>query len=49
MLSTDGLDLCIGSKGKIARLLIAQALVEGIVLLTSDDVVAQYAEPVRLV
>jgi PIN domain nuclease of toxin-antitoxin system len=36
-------------KDPFDRLLVAQALVEGIVLLTSDDVVAQYAGPVRLV
>jgi PIN domain nuclease of toxin-antitoxin system len=31
------------------RILVAQAIVEGIVLLTSDAVVAQYSGPVRLV
>jgi PIN domain nuclease of toxin-antitoxin system len=31
------------------RILVAQAIVEGIVLLTADAVVAQYSGPVRLV
>jgi PIN domain nuclease of toxin-antitoxin system len=31
------------------RLLVAQAMVEGITLLTSDALVAQYAGPVQLV
>jgi len=31
------------------RILVAQATIEGIVLLTSDHVVAQYPGPVRLV
>jgi PIN domain nuclease of toxin-antitoxin system len=36
-------------KDPFDRLLVAQALVEGIILLTSDEVVSQYAGPVRLV
>ena len=36
-------------KDPFDRLLVAQAISEGIVLLTSDDLVAKYAGPVRLV
>ncbi len=36
-------------KDPFDRLLVAQALVEGIILLTADDLVAQYTGPVRLV
>lgn len=36
-------------KDPIDRILVAQATVEGITLLTSDSVVAQYPGPVRLV
>jgi PIN domain nuclease of toxin-antitoxin system len=43
----DGLPLL--HKDPFDRLLVAQALVEGITLLTSDAVVAQYPGPVRKV
>ena len=36
-------------KDPFDRLLVAQAVVEGIVLLTSDALVAEYGSPVRLV
>ncbi|GMU74805.1 MAG: hypothetical protein AMXMBFR45_02960 [Gammaproteobacteria bacterium] len=36
-------------KDPFDRMLVAQAMVEGISLLTSDSVVAQYPGPVRLV
>jgi PIN domain nuclease of toxin-antitoxin system len=36
-------------KDPFDRLLVAQALVEGVTLLTTDQVVARYAGPVRLV
>jgi PIN domain nuclease of toxin-antitoxin system len=36
-------------KDPFDRLLVAQAISEGIMLLTSDDLVAKYAGPVRLV
>ena len=36
-------------KDPFDRILVAQAIVEGIVLLTADAVVAQYSGPVRLV
>ena len=36
-------------KDPFDRILLAQAMVEGIVLLTADAVVAQYSGPVRLV
>jgi PIN domain nuclease of toxin-antitoxin system len=36
-------------KDPFDRILIAQAMVEGIVLLTADKVVAQYPGPIRLV
>lgn len=36
-------------KDPFDRILVAQAMVEGIVLLTADAVVAQYSGPVRLV
>ncbi len=36
-------------KDPFDRLLVAQALVEGVTLLTTDKVVARYAGPVRLV
>lgn len=36
-------------KDPFDRILIAQAMIEGIVLLTADSVVAQYPGPVRLV
>lgn len=36
-------------KDPFDRILVAQALVEGIVLLTADAMVAQYPGPVRLV
>ena len=36
-------------KDPFDRILVAQAIVEGIVLLTSDAVVAQYSEAARLV
>lgn len=36
-------------KDPFDRVLVAQALVEGIILLTTDEVVARYAAPVRAV
>jgi PIN domain nuclease of toxin-antitoxin system len=36
-------------KDPFDRILIAQAMVEGIILLTSDTVIAQYPGPIRLV
>ena len=42
-------ELPLHHKDPFDRLLIAQATVEGILLLTSDDLVARYPGPIRLV
>ena len=36
-------------KDPFDRLLIAQSIVEGIILLTADEIVSQYAGPIRLI
>jgi PIN domain nuclease of toxin-antitoxin system len=44
-IAVDGLPLL--HKDPFDRLLVAQSLVEGITLLTADDLVAQYSAPIR--
>jgi PIN domain nuclease of toxin-antitoxin system len=47
VIAIDGLPLI--HKDPFDRLLVAQAIVEGITLLTADSIVAEYRRPVRLV
>jgi PIN domain nuclease of toxin-antitoxin system len=47
VIAIDGLPLI--HKDPFDRLLVAQAIVEGITLLTADSIVAEYRGPVRLV